>query len=83
MSRTIHVTIGELVLHGFDPCDRHRIGAAVQAELGRRCAERFDAAPETAGRDRIDAGTVTLAGGVRSPQTGAAIATAVHAGLLR
>ena len=32
--------IGELVLHGFDPADRHRIGDAVQNELARLLAER-------------------------------------------
>ena len=36
----IELHIGELVLHGFQPADRHRIGDAVQAELSRLVTER-------------------------------------------
>ena len=35
MSRPIRIRIGQLVLHGFDPRDRHAIGDAVRAELTR------------------------------------------------
>lgn len=33
MSKTIEIHIDELVLHGFSPHDRHRIGDAVQAAI--------------------------------------------------
>jgi hypothetical protein len=36
----IVIEIDELVLHGFPPGDRYRIGEAVQAELARIFAER-------------------------------------------
>ena len=38
----IVIEIDELVLHGFPPGERHRIGEAVQAELARIVGERAD-----------------------------------------
>jgi hypothetical protein len=37
---SIQLHIGELVLHGFAPADRHHIADAVQAELTRLFAEQ-------------------------------------------
>lgn len=40
MKRQVNLHIGELVLHGFAPGDRRRIGAAVQAELEKLIREQ-------------------------------------------
>ena len=37
--KSVLLSIDELVLHGFSPGDRHRIGAAVRGELARLLAE--------------------------------------------
>ena len=37
--RAVELHVGSLVLEGFRPQDRHRIGAALQRELGRLLAE--------------------------------------------
>jgi hypothetical protein len=44
--RRVRLHIGELVLHGFDPRDRHAIADAVRAELAR--GGRFAPAPRAA-----------------------------------
>jgi len=36
----VELHIEQLVLHGFAPSDRHRIGAAIQQELARLLAEQ-------------------------------------------
>lgn len=45
----VHVHVEELVLHGFEPADRNRIGAAVQQELARLVTERGVASREREG----------------------------------
>jgi hypothetical protein len=55
VSRPVRVRIGALVLHGFDPRDRHTIAAAVQQEVAAALrGSRFTSAQY----DRVDAGTV-------------------------
>ncbi len=55
----IVIEIDELVLHGFPPGDRYRIGEAVQAELARILGERglpgvwTDRRRDPAGRRRV------------------------------
>jgi len=73
MAVTIHIE--QLVLHGFDPRDRHAIGDAIQSELAALFACRTGFSPSSA--DHIDAGSVPIAG-VRSPDAPRAIASAVH-----
>lgn len=55
----IRVRIGELVLHGFDPLDRHSIGDAVRGELADVLGA--DGLPDTSSVriPRLRAGTVT------------------------
>lgn len=74
----IVIEIDELVLHGFPPGDRYRIGEAVQAELARIFAER--GLPE--GRSgseasRLDSGAFRAADG-RSDTIGVGVAEAVY-----
>ncbi len=75
MAVTVHVD--ELVLHGFDPRDRHAIADAVHAEL----AALFTASPPqpsgSTSTDVIDAGSFPI-DGVRSPSAPHEIAAAVH-----
>ena len=76
----IEVLIDEIVLHGFEPHDRHALGDAIRAELGRLLA--IDAA----GRDRPRAADVeqVVVPGVRLEPRGAAgpaIAGAVRAAI--
>jgi hypothetical protein len=80
MSRRVAVTIDQVVLHGFDPRDRRRIGESFEAELGRLCALGLPPAVEARRGGRVDAGDVPI-GGLRSPDAGAGFARAVHAKL--
>jgi hypothetical protein len=75
----IELHIEELVLHGVDPADRHRIGDAVERELARLLAER----PISGQRDieHLDAGTRRLPAHANAPAIGAQVARAVHGGL--
>ena len=75
MGVTIH--IDQLVLHGFDPRDRHAIGDAVREELAALTV-RAEALPsENASIERLDAGSVSIES-VRSPHAPRVIAGAVH-----
>ncbi|MCC7362774.1 MAG: hypothetical protein IT303_00245 [Dehalococcoidia bacterium] len=75
----VRVHIDELVLHGFDPHQRHAIANAVQAELARLLAAPFPApAGGPVAERRLDAGTVSLEPGARPAAAGAHVAAAVH-----
>ena len=77
----IHVHIEDLVLHGFDPRDRHGIADAVQQELTRLVAERgLSAVQRPAEVARLDGGTIEL-NATRGSVAGAPIARAVHSTL--
>ena len=77
----VDLHIEELVLHGFDPRDRHGIADAVQQELAWLVAERGLAAVHgPLDVPRLDGGTIQLAG-TRGAGAGASIARAVHSTL--
>ncbi len=77
--------IEELVLHGFAPGDRYRLGEAVERELLRLFAER--GAPPWLSRggqvDRLDAGLLSAMPGAGPGVLGAQVAQAVYAALTR
>lgn len=79
----IHLHIEELVLHGFAPADRHRIGDAVQQELTRLFTD--EPTPpglrENAAIDRLNGGTFQMTATPRPEATGAQVARAVFGGL--
>ena len=79
----LELHIEELVLHGFAPGDRHRIGDAVERELTRLFAERgvppnFSQGFETA---RLDAGSFDFAPGSSAQSIGERIAQVLYGGL--
>ncbi len=82
-SITLHIE--ELVLHGFAPRDRHRIGAAVEQELTRLLTEHPwpSALKESGPVDRVDAGAFRMASSAKPATVGGQIANAVHGGLSR
>jgi hypothetical protein len=81
----IEVHIERLVLHGFAPGDRRRIGAAVERELERLLAEGD--APAGLGRSgalaRLDGQSFRVAPGADAEAVGAQVAQAIHRGLAR
>jgi hypothetical protein len=79
----INVHIEELVLHGFPPGDRHRIGEAVQRELTRLFTEERTppALAKSAEIDRVNAGTFQTTATPNPETTGAQVARAVFGGL--
>lgn len=81
--RRIELRIDELILHGFEPGDRHRIGEAVQNELGRLLrGQGTPLAAENRGRiDVIKGGAFTVTPGGGPESTGMQIARAVHDGI--
>lgn len=82
---SVRLHIEELVLQGFAPGDRHAISEAVQSELARLLADRPLPAMLHRGRshERVDGGSVRLAGGAGASAVGAQIAGAIHGGLDR
>lgn len=84
MRRTqIELHIEELVLDGFTPADRHRIGDAVERHLtrllaGPGAARRLAGGGEVA---RLNAGSFNVARGSTPDAIGAQVARAVYRGL--
>jgi hypothetical protein len=79
----IVIEIDELVLHGFQPGDRHAIGDAVQTELARIVAERGLPAglSDGAGLDALSGGGFPALPGARPSAIGTGAAEAIHAAL--
>ena len=78
---SVELEIGELVLHGFAPVDRHRIGEVVERELARLLGER--AVPgqnvHPAELTRLDGGAFELAADASAETIGTQIARALYA----
>ena len=83
--RTVEVHIEELVLHGFAPGDRHRIGAAVQRELSRLFAEHSVPPALAQGGEaaRLNGGTFRVVPGSKAETIGVQVAQTVYGGLRR
>jgi hypothetical protein len=85
MVRRIEVDIEELVLHGFAPGDRYRIGEAVEQELSRLLADRGVPESLEGGREvaSVDGGAIEVATGSKAEAVGVRVAKAVYGGLGR
>ena len=84
--RRIDLHIEELVLDGFPPGDRHRIGAALERELARllsEAGERGLPATWAGGGEaaRLDGGRFEMRPGTRPERMGAQIAQSVFRGM--
>ena len=81
----IELHIEELVLHGFAPGDRYRIGDALERELARLFAEqgRLPSLVQGSGIERLDGETLEMKPGSRAEVIGVQVAQAVYRGLNR
>jgi hypothetical protein len=79
----VNLHIDELVLHGFSPGERHRIGEAVRLELARLLNEQGVPRLVTRGgaRARLDGGAFEVAPGSKAEVFGARVAQQVYEGL--
>ena len=81
--RNIELNIDELVLHGFSPGDRYRIGEAVEQELTWLLADR--GVPQSLERggeiENMDGGAFEVAQGSRPQVVGTQVAKTVYGGL--
>ena len=79
----VELRIEELVLHGFEPADHHRIGEAVESELARLFVEEGvpTSLAREGGTDRVDGGTIEAQPGSGAEAIGALVARAVYGGL--
>ena len=85
MNSQIEINIEELVLQGFPPSDRHRIGNSVMTELTRLftengCPEKFSNGGEIPG---INAGEFKTSVQSNPKTTGNQIAQSIYNGLSR
>ena len=82
-SVSLELHIEELVLHGFSAGDRHRIGDAVERELGRLFAEQGVPPSLVQGDEiaRLDGGTFEVKPHFKAEMVGAQVAHAVYGGL--
>ncbi len=81
----VKLHIEELVLHGFSPAGRHRIGEAVERELARLISE--DGIPSAlthlGAADMNDAGKFEMVPGAKAERVGVQVARAVYGGFGR
>jgi len=75
----IELVIDEIVLHGFDPRQRHAIGDAIQQHLSQLALDRSQALGALTSRDVVhsDAGVISTLAGASPAAAGAGIARAV------
>ena len=85
MKANIELEIEELILYGFSPADRYRIGEAVERELVRLIAERGFPAPLNADAHirRLDGGSFRMGKENNREITGAEIARSIHGALIK
>lgn len=74
----LELHIEELVLHGFAPADRVRIGEAVQAQLGRLLAASAAPQPKPAVMARLDAGAFQVKPGSPAETVGRHVASRLY-----
>lgn len=81
----IELHINELVLHGFSPGDRRRIGEAVRQELLRQFSERGipDALTRQGDISRLNAGSLQMGHGAKPEKIGMQVAQAVYGSVSR
>ncbi len=81
-NNNIELHIEKLVLHGFSPNDRHRIGRAVERELARLLTDRDLPASLSQGGTfaQVDSGTFNVAPNAKAEAIGSQIAQSVYAG---
>lgn len=78
----IRLHIDEVVLHGFEPADRARFGAALETELARLLAAGDPRALAQAGQvARLDGGSFDMPTHTAPEVTGTRLARAVYDGL--
>lgn len=81
---SVELHIDELVLHGFAPGDRYRIGDALERELTRLFSEQEPAAITNGGEiANLDGGTLRLAADSNPDEVGVLVARAVFGGFKR
>lgn len=81
----IDLKIKELVIHGLEPGQRHKIADALENELGRLISERGVPASlrHDGATERLDLGSFDIAMGTDSRQMGILVARAIYTGLDR
>jgi hypothetical protein len=81
--RKVELRIEELVLYGFPPCDRHRIGDAATRELARLFAERGAPPSSREGGEvaSLSAGSFEARPDLGAERIGVQVARAVYGGL--
>ena len=81
--QNLELHIEELVLDGFAPGNRYRIGEAVEKELTRLLADRGVPQSLKHGAEitHVDGGAFEVAPGARTQVVGAQVAKAVYRGL--
>jgi hypothetical protein len=82
---TIELHIEALVLHGFDPLEKDRIGSAVRDELARQVLEQKETMVSMQGirRSRIDAGAFAVRENAKPGSIGVCIGQKVFAAMTR
>ncbi len=80
---SFELQIEELVLHGFDPGDRHRISEAIEKEMTRLIAERglSDRLTDGIHIPRLDGASFQINQGSKPETAGVQIARSVHGSL--
>ena len=85
MKQNIELHIEELLLHGFDHVNRHRVGEAVKCELTRLLTERD--VPSSLSRSgdfsTLDGGAFNLPSGSKPEAIGAQVAQSVYTGFTK
>lgn len=85
MNQSIEINIDKLILHGFSPADRKKIGEALRSELARLVIEKGMPTGFSTGKNisQIDGGTFKVSKNMHARAVGNHIAKSIYEGMAK
>ena len=83
MKPSVEINIDELILHGFSPADRHKIGEALRSELARLVIENGISSHFSVGKNigELNGGTFQVSKNMQAHAVGTKIANSIYGGM--
>lgn len=85
MNKSVEINIEKLILFGFSPADRDKIGEALKSELARLVIENGMPSAVSTGNNisQIDGGTFQISANMQSYAIGNHIAKSIYEGMAK
>ncbi len=83
MKQSVEINIDELILHGFSPADRHKIGESLRTELARLVIDNGMPSAFSTGKNisQLNGGTFQVSKKMQARAVGNHIAKSIYGGM--